>query len=382
MANGTRITQIIAEPFDVEMVEPFGIAGGAQQVANNVLVTLELDDGSVGLGEAAPFPVVSGETQASSLAAIAELARIAIGSEAHQWRELAAWLRRALPNEAAARAAIETALLDALCRSERRSLVDFFGGADGVLETDVTIPTGSVEHARASAERAVRRGFRRLKIKIGGVDLGIDVERLKAVVDAAKHSELVLDANASMSADDAIELVRVVGDYGARIVLFEQPTGAFDLAGLRSVRERTGIAVAADESARGLKDVERLIAEHAADVVNVKIMKTGIAEALEIVRAARGSGLGLMIGGMVESVVAMTTSACLALGSGAFRYVDLDTPLFMRNSLLEGGLEYRGARVHVDRARHGHGVMRRADPAANAVRVHSSDESAQSRKRR
>src|SRR5262245_32513647 len=111
------ITEIIAEPFDVEMLEPFGIAGGAQEVAKNALVTLELDDGSVGLGEAAPFPVVSGETQASSLAAIAELARTAIGSEARQWRELAARLGRALPNQAAARAAIETALLDALCRS-------------------------------------------------------------------------------------------------------------------------------------------------------------------------------------------------------------------------------------------------------------------------
>ena len=64
----------------------------------------------------------------------------------------------------------------------------------------------------------------------------------------------------------------------------------------------------------------------AAHVVNVKPMKAGLVEAMEIVTVARAAGLGLMIGGMVEGKMAMSASACLAAGFGGFAFVDLDTP--------------------------------------------------------
>ncbi len=352
-----HIAKLSAEPLDIELTEPFGIAGGAQHTAANVLVTLELDDGTVGLGEAAPFPAVNGETQADALAALSNAAEIVRGMDAERWRHVAAALGE-LPAPSA-RCAVECALLDALCRRADRSMWGWFGGAETELMTDITIPTGSTAHARASAGSAVARGFSTLKIKIGGVPQADDLERLRCVIETAPDASLLLDANASMSADEALALLDALGDDRRRVALFEQPTPAGDHAALRRVREHGGVSVAADESARSAADVAGIGRERAADVVNIKIMKCGVVEALDMIATARASGLGLMIGGMVESQLAMSVSFSLAAGSGRFSFVDLDTPLFMRNPPLCGGAVWRGARISVEPRAAGHGVGHR-----------------------
>jgi L-alanine-DL-glutamate epimerase-like enolase superfamily enzyme len=93
-------------------------------------------------------------------------------------------------------------------------------------------------------------------------------------------------------------------------------------------------------------------------VINVKITKCGIAEALDMVAAARTLGLGLMIGGMVETELAMTASACLAAGLGGFSAVDLDTPRFLRDSPFTNRGSAWGPRIRVDAIAAGHGVTR------------------------
>jgi L-alanine-DL-glutamate epimerase-like enolase superfamily enzyme len=341
---------------DIELNEPFGIATGAQLVARNVLVTVTLSDGTRGIGEAAPFPAVNGETQAAVLNALRGARPALLGLDAARWRPSAATAREALRATPSALAGFESALLDALCRSWGCSLWSFFGGAEASLTSDITIPTGSVEHARAAASRALGNGFTTLKVKVGGVPFEHDRTRLAAITEAAPSAQLVLDANASMSADVALELLRSLGAARSRVALFEQPTPKGDLDGLRTVRERGGTPVAADESAGSAADVLALIAARAVDVINIKTMKCGIVEALDMIALARSAGLGLMIGGMVESQLAMSVSACLAAGSGGFGFVDLDTPWFMKNAPFEGGFEARGATLHVAHIDAGHGV--------------------------
>jgi len=354
--HASRIVSLEAGPLDIPLSEPFGIAGGAQVLAKNVLVRVTLEDGSVGIGEAAPFPAVNGETQTLALDAAIRAAELVRGSDARRWRLLAKQLQEAIPESPSARAAIECAVLDAGCRQVGRSLWHFFGGHEPELVSDITIPTGTTTHAVESARRASAQGFTILKVKVGGVPLERDVERLRAIVHAAPDVRLLLDANASLTSTAAIELLRSLERDQGRVVLFEQPTAIADLSGLRKVRQATGVAVAADESARSARDVAELALAGACDVINLKIMKTGVAEALDMAAAARAHGLGLMIGGMVESRLAMSVSACLAAGLGGFQFVDLDTPLFMPDAPLIGGFEQTGARLRVDGIRAGHGV--------------------------
>jgi L-alanine-DL-glutamate epimerase-like enolase superfamily enzyme len=177
------------------------------------------------------------------------------------------------------------------------------------------------------------------------------------VAAAAPEAELVLDGNAAFSADEALALLDGLGSLRERVRLFEQPTAAGDLEGLAAVRRHGRIAVAADESARSRADVARLCERGAADVVNVKITKTGIVEALDMIGCARSHGLDLMVGGMVESRLCMSASACLAAGIGGFRFVDLDTPLFLRDDPWMGGYAQRGPRLDLAPINLGHGIQ-------------------------
>jgi L-Ala-D/L-Glu epimerase len=63
-----------------------------------------------------------------------------------------------------------------------------------------------------------------------------------------------------------------------------------------------------------------------------------------------------MIGGMVESTLAMTASASLAAGLGGFEFVDLDTPLFMRDAPTRGGFRQSGPELELAHISAGHGV--------------------------
>jgi L-Ala-D/L-Glu epimerase len=357
------ITDVTTQPLDIELSEPFGIATGAQHLAQNALVTVTLSDGTIGIGEAAPFPAVNGETQSAVLSALSEARPALLGLDAQRFRVASSVAREALPDVPTARAAFESALLDAFCRRAQLSMWSFFGGAEPALESDITITTGSPDDAEAAALRAAAAGFRTLKVKVGGAAFDHDRARLLAIAAAAPAATLVLDANASLSAEAALELLSALGSARARVALFEQPCGAFDLDGLRRVREHAKTRVAADESACSASDVVTLVRERAVDVINIKTMKSGLVEALDMIAVARAAKLGLMIGGMVESKLAMTVSACLAAGLGDFEFVDLDTPWFLRNAPLTGGWAESGPRksiLRVDQIRLGHGVTQSA----------------------
>src|SRR5687767_7856990 len=116
MPTPTTIRALSVETLDIPLHEPFGIAGGAQDIARNLLATVELADGTRGYGEAAPFPAFNGETQPMARAAI-ETARMTVeGADAREWRLIAAKLRGAIGPVGSAQCAIETAILDALTR--------------------------------------------------------------------------------------------------------------------------------------------------------------------------------------------------------------------------------------------------------------------------
>ncbi|HYJ08899.1 MAG TPA: dipeptide epimerase, partial [Polyangiaceae bacterium] len=117
-----RIRNVSFERWNVELTEPFGIATGAQQLAQNVLVEVERDDGGRGLGEAAPFPAVNGETQANALDALREAAPLLAGFDQAHALDLPESVRPLLAAAPSALAAIEMALLDADCRARGVSM--------------------------------------------------------------------------------------------------------------------------------------------------------------------------------------------------------------------------------------------------------------------
>jgi L-alanine-DL-glutamate epimerase-like enolase superfamily enzyme len=126
---------------------------------------------------------------------------------------------------------------------------------------------------------------------------------------------------------------------------------------LAELQREFGVPVCADESMRGPADAFALIRAGAVRVLNVKLMKFGLADALDIIGLARAAGVECMVGGMVESSVSMSFSAALAAANQPpFRHIDLDTPLFTRPEHDLGGITYAGEVITLPPGALGSGV--------------------------
>ena len=356
------IARLDIAPIAVRLSESFAISKGAVATAQNVLVRVVLQDGSAGYGEAAPFEAITGETQASTLTALQPMIATVMGRDAAGWRVLAADLRSLLPGAAAARCAVEQAVIDALARHLGLSLPAFFGGFPHELITDITIPVGDASHSVASAHHARSAGFKTVKVKVGADDWELDAARIMAVSRATPELSIIVDGNAGFSRSQAHRFLGAVKEAGAAVILVEQPVAASDITGLAELEREHGIPVCADESVRCPADAIRVAECGGISSVNVKLMKCGVADALDIITIARSAGMTGMIGGMVETAVSMTFSAAVAAASHPFfSYIDLDTPLLMPRRFVRGGMRYSGPAVRLP----GHALGTGVDAAAH-----------------
>ncbi|GAB1724779.1 MAG: putative Muconate cycloisomerase [Nitrospira sp.] len=339
------IQRIEIWPVDIPITDPFVVATGARVTAQNLFMRVTLHDGTQGIGEAAPFPEVGGEDRTSCLTAAMELAAGMVGQSAADYERLADRLNEQAPHSPAARCGLETALLDAYCRTQGIPLWQLWGQADvRERDTDITIPICNLDKTLALARGWYAHGFRLFKMKVG-TDVEEDILRLQAVHDALPAIGFIGDGNQGFSREDCIRFAGGVKEFGGRLVLLEQPVIRDDLEGLQAIRHLTGIPVAADESVRSLDDARRVVGMQAADYINIKIMKTGVIEARRIAAFTRSAGLRLMIGGMLETRVAMGCSFSLVLGLGDFDVLDLDTPLLLSTDPITGGYRYHGPRL-------------------------------------
>ena len=339
---GSAVRKIDIWPVDIPLTDPFVVATGSRLLAENVFVRLTLSNGSKGYGEAAPFPEVGGEDRASCLGALARLGPILIGSSAADYETAARTMADLAPSQPAARCALETALIDAYCHSLSLPMWKLWGGlAVREYETDMTIPICDHDKTLALARSWYAKGFRLFKMKVGN-DVDEDIRRLEAVHCNLSDIAFIGDGNQGFSRKECLAFVKGVVRFGGKMLLLEQPVVREDLDGLAAIRRETGIPVAADESVRSLADAQRVIERGAADYINIKIMKTGVVEARDIAAFTLTSGLKLMVGGMVETRIAMGCSFGLVLGMKGFDVLDLDTPLLLAVDPITGGYRYNG----------------------------------------
>lgn len=216
----------------------------------------------------------------------------------------------------------------------------------------------SPEHGYELAEEAAAHGITTLKIKVGG-DIRDDVARVEAIREAAPGVGLTLDANQGYTANEALLCLEALDDRDIRPLMMEQPVHKDDLEGLRYVTQHTTVPIAADESAYSAANVAHLIAMGACNVVNIKLMKCGFVEALDIAAVCRATHTQLMIGAMMESRLATSAAAHFVAGLGGFRYIDLDTPMLLADDPFVGGYEQRGGIYDVSVVKSGLGIERR-----------------------
>lgn len=351
-----RIHGINVQPLAADLIAPFPIASDRWSKGSrieNVVVTMESQNGMRGYGEAAPFFGIAGDMQEDLYNDLWKVGSRLRGAALTVF-ELESLLKERV-RFPAARAAMEMAFFDVLARMNEQPLATFLN-PDAELrpvETGITIPLVDADQSRMLAQQFVSKGFTSLKVKIGKNVID-DVDRVQVAHELFRTAQdenrtrLLVDANEGYRSMEIGVLMLTLRGRGIFPDILEQPIARYDYQGQRVARaavNRYSCEMFVDESVFSLQDAIRVSEGKLAGGINLKLMKHGgIIEAVRIAEHAFESGLKLMIGGMIETRLGMTASlhVATALGVERFSWIDLDTPLFIKEDGFAGGLAYDG----------------------------------------
>ncbi len=296
------------------LASAFVIARGSKTQADVVVV--ELTDGTIiGRGECVPYARY-GETCASVMAQLHDASPLIAQTPLDTTRAGRIALQTALP-AGAARNALDCAFWDFEAKRSGVSVAALTGC--GSLKPLLTAYTLSLDRPEAMADAARRvPHLPLLKLKLGGSG---DDARLRAIRAARPDARLIADANEAWSDDQLMPFLAVAIAMGVELIEQPLPTGRDEAL----LHRPPGIVICADESLHTRADLGQLAARY--DAINVKLDKAGgLTEALALAREARAHQLGLMVGCMVGTSLAMAPA--LIVGQDA-DWVDLDGPLLL-----------------------------------------------------
>jgi L-Ala-D/L-Glu epimerase / N-acetyl-D-glutamate racemase len=348
-----KITDIRFGMLRVPLKTPFKTALRTVDTIEDIIITVHTDSGHIGYGEAPATAVITGDTHGSIIEAIRKyIAPRLIGEDIANLNRITHLIQTAIEKNSSAKAAVEIAVYDLFGQLYKAPLYKMLGGGDPVITTDITISVDYIDKMVADSIAAVDRGFESLKIKVGK-DIGVDIERVKAIYAAVEGRALLrLDANQGWTAKQAVFALQTLEDAGVRLELVEQPVKAQDLEGMKYVTERVHTPIMADESVFGPTEVIELIRMRAADIINIKLMKTGgLSNAIQIADICGMYEMECMIGCMVETSVSVSAAVHLAVAkANVITKVDLDGPSLCQFNPVVGGVIFNESEISVTQA--------------------------------
>ena len=308
-----KIINIRTSTLKAPLKNPFITSLRRVDALEDLVVIIECDDGSVGYGEGAPTPVITGETMGSMVATIEYIKPFLVGLEIEDFDTILNNIHTRILKNTTAKSALEIALYDLKAKAEKQPLYKMLGGKQTTFKTDITISMGEIEKMISDSLDAVNLGYDTLKIKIGD-NPEKDVERIIAIDDALDDNiTLRLDANQGWTAQESVALLHALEKQDIIAEFIEQPVAADDIDGLRYIKERVQTPLLADESIFSVKDARRLLEMQAIDYVNIKLAKTaGITQALELADVSKEFGVKCMIGCMLEGPISVAAGVHVA----------------------------------------------------------------------
>ncbi len=332
--------------FSIQM-EPFSIATGTMTVAPNVLVQIVTDHGLSGWGECSPFPVITGESQDTCIAVAKHFSQLLKGRDALDIEGNMALLNSVIAGNSTAKSAFDMALYDLASKHAQLPLYRFLGGEKKSIETDITIGIDRPDKMQEKAAGYISQGATMLKVKLGK-NAKEDVIRIQKIREAVGNEvKIKIDANQGYLYEEALYVLNAMGELD--IQFCEQPLRSWNDHLLPSLVEQSPVKIMADESIYHHYDAIRLIKTKATDYLNIKFSKSGgILEALRINQVAKEAGVKCMIGGMLETRLALAAKVHFAYAASNVVFHDLDTCLVghLENPVI-GGANYNGFFVEV-----------------------------------
>jgi hypothetical protein len=144
-------------------------------------------------------------------------------------------------------------------------------------------------------------------------------------------------------------IMEALASRGVKLDIVEQPVKSWDIAGMQYVTERIDTPVVADESVTSITGVAEIIQRRAADIINIKLMKTGgLTDAVRIADLAATYGVECMIGCMLEGAISVAAAAHLAVArADVITRVDLDGPTLGRFNPVDSNVCFADAEITI-----------------------------------
>lgn len=333
-----KIRSVEAIPLAAAFTTTFSFGTTDRSTSPNVVVIIRTDEGVAGFGEACPVPAFTSETQGSIVELIEQrVAPVLVGEDPADRGRLLANVAKVLKAAPFTVAAVDTALLDLLGRALDVPIHTLLGGA----YRDRTEVHGSVgwdaDHSKM-VDVAVEQSstYNWLKLYAGRGELHTDLDGLQAIRDAVGPDvQLFVDINAMWSPSDLVQALPRAKEIGLRML--EQPLPPASAAFQAQLVGELKIDIVADEAVRTVADAARVVRERSATVINVGHSKLGgPSAALHAAQIAAGSGVGVMVGSVIEMGIATAMGLHLAAA----------LPELAFPSYLMGPLKYRQQITH------------------------------------
>lgn len=332
-----RITDIKYEKLQVKLKKPFVIAFATIEYAETILIKIETDEGYYGFGEAAPFAPVTGEILETVPMILDMFKQSLVGMNPLDIEMIHTIMDKMIVKNTAAKAGIDIALHDLKGRVMNQPLYKILGGYDNKVQTDITIGIDTPVVMAKDALEKVNSGFRILKIK-AGIDPKDDIEAVRLIREAVGNNvRLRMDANQGWNVNSSINTLKELEKYNVEAVEQSLPYWNFD--GSTQIRNKSNINVMLDESIHNPMDAIRAIKQEAADILNIKLMKSsGLYPAVKINAIAEANGIHCMVGCMLESKISITAGASLVAAKKNITEADLDATFHLEeNESIKGG---------------------------------------------
>lgn len=333
--------------FSIRM-KPFTIATGTMDYAQNVFIRIHTDSGIYGVGECSAFPMITGETQETCLAVARDFAKLWKDKDPRAIERRLAELDLFIAGNRTIKSAFDMALYDIAAKANEQPLYKYLGGSKKTIETDITIGIGEIETMAEKALALKNSGATCIKVKLGK-EPEQDVARMQKIRKIVGETiQLRIDANQGWSFEEARYALTAMKDL--QIQFCEQPMRAWNDDYLPELMEVSPVKIMADESCYTHHDARRLIRAGACHSINIKLAKSGgICEAMKIHELAKQTDVACMIGGMLESRLALSAKLHFAYSADHVIFHDMDTCLLGHlEDPIVNGAKYKGYFLDID----------------------------------
>jgi O-succinylbenzoate synthase len=325
------------------LVRPFRTSFGTQTSREVLMVKVTNENGTVGWAECVAMsePLYSPEYVIGCLDLMKRFLIPALREKSSITAEDVPVLLKPFLGGQMAKAALETAILDAQLRDKNISLAKYLGATKSKVECGVSVGIANdLEALVEEVKSYVDAGYRRIKLKI---EPGWDYEAVNTIRQIYPGIPLQVDANQAYSRNDG-KLLAKLDEFN--LLLIEQPLNEHDILGHAMLAKEVKTPICLDESIISLQSAQDALVLEATTVINIKPGRVGgYIESKKIHDLCVDHKIPVWCGGMLETGIGRAANLALAAlpgftlpgdTSASSRYFkqDITTPFVMDDGYL------------------------------------------------